>query len=80
MKMVELVFDISKKNPRLASPVRGIKCDCGHVNPWYAKFCQMCGRDLKNELRKKYDKIIDEIYEDIKKSDPEKDYVDLDDI
>jgi len=76
------IIDISRKNPKFASPPRkGIKCDkCGFVNPLIAKYCINCGNYLNNEIRKKYDKLIAEIYEDIKKSDPDKDYVNLDDI
>ena len=82
MSEVVWVFDISKRNPKLASPPRrGVKCGkCGFVNPLVAKYCINCGNYLNNKIREKYDKLISEIYEDIKKSDPEKDYVDLDDI
>ena len=82
MGEVVWIIDISKENPKMASiPRRGIKCSkCGHVNPLVAKFCIECGAYLDNKFREKHDKLIREIYEDIKKSHRERDYVDLDDI
>ena len=82
MSEIVWVYEKSKTDPRLYSPPRrGVKCDkCGYVNPIVAKYCMNCGNYLNNPIREKYDKLIAEIYEDIKKANPDKDYVKLDDI